>query len=916
MLTFFRRETGEGGRYNHRVSDNMTQSPELTGSMIRHYRIESLLGEGGMGVVYRAHDTRLGRSLALKVLPQQFVGDRIRLARFVQEAQSASALNHPHIITIYEIGDTGDSEGSIHYIAMELVDGETLRERLDAGRLDLKKSLEWIAQVAEGIGSAHAAGVIHRDLKPENIMLSSSGYAKVLDFGLAKLRESAPTNDVERATEIRKTSPGSVMGTAAYMSPEQAAGRDVDHRSDLFSVGSILYEALTGRRPFSGGSTVDTLHNILHSEPVPVRDLIPDLPFELQRIVRKCLAKDPDERYQSARDLAIDLREVRRGIDSQPHLSGAFTAAASRPPRRTWIGAMALLVSVALAAAFLLTRRESHPALSPAAEPMKITRITNSGFVIAAVISPDAKYIAYVHSDAGEHGLWLRQIDSGSTLELVPARRVGFYGHRFSRDGNSIYYVIRSAEDPGGSLYRISTIGGTPKRILRLIDSPADFAPDGKRFAFVRANFPEDGQSALIMANADGSGESTILTKREPEYLAPVFYNSPAWSPDGRVIAVPLRIGNDEARLLAVDVTTRKESVVSQGTWKHFGEIAWRPEGRGMFVVAAKNGSPQDTQLWSFSYPGGTARQITNDLFQYRMVTLSSDGKSLVTVASDNRSDVWIAPLDGKGASQKITQGKYEGMQALTSAADGSIVYNSVGSGGGDLWLTDHTGKNPQQITSDDGPNVDAVMTPDGRRIVFAGIRNGDWTLLRMNRDGSDVRELSTVRPARSPSVTPDGKWVFFTAAVKGASTLWRVSIDGGVPVQLTKHMVSWPSVSPSGKLVACEVRMTPESPFSFVTIPVEGGLPVQTYERTATNFTMYRWSPDGRGIIHNAGVKDRTNLWYQPVEGGAPRQITNFDDQYVLRFDVCADGRHLLVARGVLSRDAVQITNLPESED
>ena len=886
----------------------------LVGSMVSHYRVESLLGEGGMGVVYKAHDTVLGRALALKVLPPNLVGDRDRLARFVQEAKSASALNHPHVITIYEIGQAGEGAAAVHYIAMELVDGATLRERWEAGRLDLKKTLETVAQVADGLGSAHAAGIIHRDLKPENIMITSSGYAKILDFGLAKLREGMTPAGETSVTAIRKTDPGVVMGTAGYMSPEQAAGRSVDHRSDLFSLGCILYEALTGRRPFAGASTVDTLHKILHSEPVPIRDLQQEFPLDLQRIVRKCLAKDPDERYQSARDLAIDLREVRREIDSQPHRSEP-AGPATRRAFRKWILATVLVLAVVITA-FLLSRRKPETGSPTPVETMKISRITNSGLVISAVISPDAKYIAYVHSDAGEQGLWLKQLANGSTLELVPARRQGYYGLRFSPDGNSIDYVIKGSHDPGGTLYRISTIGGAPKRILSRIDSPAVFSPDGKRLAFVRADFPRDGMSALLVAPSDGSQESTVLTKTAPEYLVPIFFNAPAWSPDGKVIVAALRIGSDEARLIAVDLASRKESVISQGPWKHFGEVAWRSDGQGMYVIASRNGSSGDAQLWSFSYPEGKAHQITNDLFSYRMVTLSADEKSLVTVASDTKSDIWVSSLDGKGSARKITRGNNEGLQALTSAADGTIVFNSVESGGeGDLWVTDHTGTTPRQITSNDGPNTEAVITPDGRTIVWVGIRSGDWTLMRMNRDGSDVRELSALRPARSPSVTPDGKWVVFTGGVAGSPTLWKVSIDGGEAVQLTSYPTLGPSVSPDGKLVACAARLTTDSPITPVVIPIEGGPPIRTYEITGTSFSMNRWSPDGRGIIHNSGPSDRTNLWYQPLEGGPPRRITNFDDQYVLRFDVCADGRHLLIVRGVLSRDAVLITGFQGTE-
>src|SRR5438132_1540550 len=303
--------------------------PETLG----RYRLESFLGEGGMGRVYRGFDPSLGRAVAIKILPPELVHDRDRLDRFVREARTASSLNHPNVVTSHEIGSSDDT----HFIAMELLDGETLRDR---GKLELRRAIDLMAQIAGGVAAAHSAGVIHRDLKPENIVITKSGFAKILDFGLAKLRE-APIRD-DGAT-AKKTDPGTVLGSVGYMSPEQATGREVDHRTDIFSLGCILYEMISGRRAFSGESSIDTLHKIIHDDPPPLRELAPDLPPELQRIVRKCLAKDPDERYQSAKDLAIDLRGLKREIDS------GVGAGSSRPDRRKrvphiWIAAAAAAI--------------------------------------------------------------------------------------------------------------------------------------------------------------------------------------------------------------------------------------------------------------------------------------------------------------------------------------------------------------------------------------------------------------------------------------------------------------------------------------------------------------------------------------------------------------------------------------------
>ena len=316
----------------------MTPSGSLTGKSLGRYNIGPLLGRGGMGEVYRAEDVALHRPVALKVLPRELAGDPDRLARFSHEARAASALNHPHLLAIYEVGQARIDSETVHFLAMELVDGDTLRQVLSSRRTPLKRTLDYLAQVAEALAAAHAAGIIHRDLKPENVMIAAAGYAKVLDFGLAKLAPQRASVGDPAATIPTVTSPAStpglVMGTVGYMSPEQAQGLPIDQRSDIFSFGCVLYEAAAGVRPFSGASTIDTLHKIVHQQPEPLAALVPTSPPELHRIVRKCLAKSPDDRYQSMKEVAIDLRDLRRELESgargdrRPRSGGSILVAA------------------------------------------------------------------------------------------------------------------------------------------------------------------------------------------------------------------------------------------------------------------------------------------------------------------------------------------------------------------------------------------------------------------------------------------------------------------------------------------------------------------------------------------------------------------------------------------------------------
>jgi eukaryotic-like serine/threonine-protein kinase len=866
----------------------IVSQPEQLG----RYRLESFLGEGGMGRVYRAFDPSLGRPVAIKILPAALLHDRDRLDRFVREARTASALNHPNVVTIYEIGSSDGTQ----FIAMELLDGETLRER---GKLELRRAIEIIAQVADGVAAAHSAGVIHRDLKPENIIITKSGFAKILDFGLAKLREpSPPGNDGATA---RKTDPGTILGSAGYMSPEQAAGRNADHRTDIFSLGCILYEALSGRRAFAGESSIDTLHKIIHDDPRPLRELSPDVPSELQRIVRKCLAKDPDERYQSAKDLAIDLRGLRREMDSQPGVAPALAGRKSRT-RTIWI--VPAIIALAIIATIPFLRRSPR---KPAV-PMTVTRITASGNVIGAAISANGEYAAYAYSEAGKQSLLVRQLTSGSTLELVPPSPIGMWGLTFSPDSRSVYYVIKSGSDPGSGLYEIPILGGTPRRLLQRIDSSVTFSPDRKQIAFVRLNEPKPGHSAIVIANADGSGEKVLTSKSPPDFYGPIFWGAPSWSPDGKLIATPLHTGR-ESKLVLIDRSSGREQSLTKESWSFVGHVCWLHDASGIVLVGSPLGR-SERQLWLVSFPDGQRKQITNDLFDYRIVSLTDDDQSLLTVASDQTAAVWLAPLAGGGPAKKLTSGKYDGTEGV-AAASNAVVFTSLDSGKWDLWSVDPQGNGRRQVTASAWQSFSPALSPDGRFIVFATPQENDWQLARINRDGGNLKMLCRVAPVGpvvgSPDITPDGKWVIFQSAPDGVSRLWKVSIDGGTPVLLL-GADSWrPSVSPDGKSVAFVAL----SAGSLHVAPLSSAGPTKTFEKVSvTNYCMVRWTPDGKALLNNCGLNDRKNMWLQPIDGSPPHQITHFDDQLILGFNVMPGGKELAVVRGVLSRDAVLIKN------
>ena len=477
------------------------------GRTLGSYEILSFISRGGMGEVYLAEDKRLGRKVALKRLPSTFVKDNDRLRRFEQEARAASALNHPNIITIFEIRQAGSS----HVIATEFVEGETLRARLSRTGLSLAETLDVAIQVSDALSAAHKAGIVHRDIKPENIMVRPDGYVKVLDFGLAKLSEEASPAIIAEAPTIQvRTGSGIVIGTAGYMSPEQARGLTVDSRSDIFSLGAVIYEMLARRKPFEGETPSDTLAAILRTEPPPLSHFVPGIPSELSRIVTKCLKKDREERYQVVKDLWLDLKALKQELEFQNVMksseasgtsrgsalpaestailnkpqptterssAGTITESLSIEIKRHKFGAaiaFALLALVLAAGGFGVYKLLSRENRVAHFLDVELARLTNSGNAIDATISPDGKYVVYVLSDRSAQSLWIRQVSTANDKLIVQPARVGYFGLTFSPDGSEIYYAVKANLD-AGTLYRIPTLGGTPVKLLEKIDGPISF---------------------------------------------------------------------------------------------------------------------------------------------------------------------------------------------------------------------------------------------------------------------------------------------------------------------------------------------------------------------------------------------------------------------------------------------------------
>ncbi len=902
----------------------------MTGRTISHYRILEKLGGGGMGVVYKAEDLRLGRLVALKFVTEKLAQRPEALERFKREARAASALNHFNICTIHEI----DEHEGQPFIAMELLEGATLTHRIGGKPLKLEPLLELAVQIADGLDAAHQKGIIHRDIKPANIFVTSCGKAKILDFGLAKLApvsrragEAAAGSAIATASmrEEHLTNPGAVMGTVTYMSPEQVRGEELDARTDLFSFGAVLYEMATSRLPFSGNTSAAIFGAILHQSPKIPLSLNPDLPPELNRIITKALEKDRDLRYQSASDLRADLRRLERDTESARAAIATATAPAVARPRRVVrsvaaaLGALAVLAVILVVYRLFVANVSTRQAEQAAAfSSIRIAPVTDSGKAFDAAISPDGRYVVYAIEEAEQQSVWVRQVATGSNVRILPSEEVRYWGLAFSRDGNYVYYLQRPRGSPMNLLYQTPALGGVPRQLVTDVNSPVAISPDEKQLAFVRhdsRSTPE--QDRLLVVNADGGDERLVATRK-----APLFFGvGVAWSPDGKTLAVAA--GNNRPiglyKVLVVPTAGGPEQTISSQDWLYTGRLAWLPDQGGLVMDAIEKQGRR--ALWYLAHPGGTARRITQDLNFYYGVGLTADARTLVTVQGEWLFRLWIAPKGEAKRARQFTSGpsKCEGL-GVAWTPDGNLVYSSRTGTVFGLWLRNLDGGNPRQLTTSSSIDWRPVVSPDGHAIVFESGRSGELNLWRMDADGSNLKQLTRGNYDVSPQISPEGKWLVYTSLSQRAGhyTLWRMPIEGGEPVELTQRSVSGgrPGISPDGRRIAFQTSDPQTQKERIAIMPFDGGEPTQWIElppdavQIAGDPTDLWWMPDGQSISCVRTSKGISNLWSLSISGSPPKQLTNFDADEIAGYAWSRDGLQLAVSRGIISRDVVLITN------
>ena len=793
---------------------------DLIGRTLGHYRVVEQIGAGGMGVVYRAHDARLERDVAIKVLPEEVAKNPDRLARFEREAKAVAKLDHPNILAIHDFGN----EGAVRFAVTELLEGESLRERVSPGGVGWQKATEIGAAVAEGLAAAHSKGIVHRDLKPENIFLTSDGRVKILDFGLAQIKAKIE-EDAETATLTPEgTVPGTIMGTLGYMSPEQLRGEPADGRSDIFALGCVLYELVGGRAAFLRASTAETTAAILKEEPAPL-SASGELPAELDRTVRRCLEKSPEARFQSASDLAYNLRSI-----TTDHFVHVITPTAVAPlPQRhrvIWVGVGALILAAATLLGWIV-RTSSTPDPPP---PRSFPLTSFPGEELQPAISPDGSMVAYVRrNEAGFSDLYVTLVGEGEPL-LISDGSSHWLSPTWSADGRRIAFGRAAPnEDVGYSITveSVAALGGQKRQItttLARASSGLSWSPDGTVLAMVDRESP-DAPDAIYLLSLE-TGEKTRLTNPPADHEGDSL---PRFSPDGKTVAfirwgsmnlsdvylVPTE-GGEPRRLT-------KDNGITQG-------LDWSANGKSLIFGASRAGRSHWISLWRIPEDGGEPQSVgVGD--QGTWPSISREGHRLCYVKDDDRIDIWR--VSGPASTERepridrfISSTRYENYPEYSP--DGrQILFGSYRSGADEIWICDSDGANPRQLTQRRKPGgaFAGAWSPDGTHIAFGGFEDGKWHVFVVPASGGIPRQI-TSGPSNDGYVSwsRDGRFIYFSSDRTGRLEVFRIPAEGGQARQVTSNGGVYAVESADGRDLYFSRRGLEGGPPGIWRMPVDGG--------------------------------------------------------------------------------------------
>jgi len=837
-----------------------------------------------MGIVYRALDVKLEREVALKLLPPDLVKNEVRKRRFIQEAKAAATLKHPNIAVIYEIDDAEDTT----FIAMELIEGSKLSDLLARERPSTSRATAMAIEVLEGLSSAHEKGIVHRDLKPANLMVTENGHIKIIDFGLAKLVERVPSvNDADSDAQTKvkgDTQEGQVLGTVAYMSPEQARGETVDNRTDLFAFGIVFYEMLTGETPFRGSSAVETMSAIIHQPASPVsRSVKGPLAEALSRIVERCLEKDPGDRFQTAKDLLSEVRRVKRDSESGARVAGGSAALGKRSvPGWAVLGLVAFAVGV-----FSLLHLLSGPAPLPRfTHPIQVTSAV--GVEERPSWSPDGQTLAYESNQAGNWDIWVTQVGSGQHLNRTEDHEGDDRYPSWSPDGREIAFI--SQRDGGGGAYLMSPLTGSPRKLAVLAEVSPQWSSDGTQLAYV---LPVAGQGFQAEVLSLASGES----RRFP---LPGSGNSRwdlTWSPDGRFFAYADGPENAQiTQLWLLRSSDGEARAITDGKWNDRSP-SWSKDGKYLYFVSNRGGA---MDLWRQEIGDGVAMGEPEPLTTgvgMRTAFFAPDGTKLAYSRGRLVGNLWRVPIREDrlatwSDAQQLTFDEAHVELADVSPDGTRIVLSSDRAGNPDLWLMPAGGGELQQLTTDPTPDWLPRFSPDGSRVAFYAYRSGNRDLWVMPASGGQAKQI-TRNPAQDfcPSWSPDGTSLVFWSIRDGNVDIYAIAVDGSGETRLTDDpaLDYFPAISPDGAWIVFSSFRGGSG--AVWRMPREGGEPL----RLAPGDLVYPiWSRDGRAVY----FLDRNDVWIVPAEGGEVRKLTDLSGKRgsMARECLATDGKYLYV--------------------